>query len=190
MPPECIAELILTAAGNEMPTIEHTPAIFSQLPHSGMAPTPSPWKGGLWVGFLPYHESDHILNIAYNFLAGGSCLQDIELLRNDEGWLNALGAQDPTTAGDFLRRFTKPDICAFMDAKNTVRKKVWQMQPATFLREAVINVDGTICATDGECKQGMDISYNGQWGYHPLVISLHNTREPLFIVNRSGKLLK
>jgi hypothetical protein len=138
---------------------------------------------------LPYHESDHILNIAYNYLAGGSCLQDIELLRNDEGWLNALGAQiipDPTTAGDFLRRFTKPDICAFMDAKNTVRKKVWQMQPATFLREAVINVDGTICATDGECKQGMDISYNGQWGYHPLVISLHNTREPLFIVNRSG----
>ena len=24
---------------------------------------------------LPYHESDHILNIAYNLLAGGSCLQ-------------------------------------------------------------------------------------------------------------------
>jgi hypothetical protein len=73
-----------------------------------------------------------------------------------------------------------------MDAKNTVRKKVWQLQPATFLREAIINVDGTICATAGQCKQGMDISYNGQWGYHPLVISLHNSREPLFIVNRSG----
>jgi hypothetical protein len=75
---------------------------------------------------LPYHESDHILNIAYNFLAGGSCLQDIELLRNDEGWLNALGAQiipDPTTAGDFLRRFTKPDICAFMDAKTRSERK-------------------------------------------------------------------
>ena len=30
---------------------------------------------------LPYHESDHVLNIAFNHLAGGSRLQDIELLR-------------------------------------------------------------------------------------------------------------
>jgi hypothetical protein len=32
----------------------------------------------------------------------------------------------------------------------------------------------------------MDYSYNGQWGYHPLVISLHNTREPLYVINRPG----
>ncbi len=136
---------------------------------------------------LPYHESDHILNIAYNYLAGGSCLQDIELLRNDEAWLNALGAEiipDPTTAGDFLRRFKEEDICKFMEVKNTVRGNIWHQQPETFRREAVINVDGTISATYGECKQGMDISYNGIWGYHPLVISLHNSREPLYIVNR------
>ncbi len=59
---------------------------------------------------LPYHDSDHILNIAYNLLAGGTCLQDIELLRNDIAWLDALGAKiipDPTTAGDFLRRLLK-----------------------------------------------------------------------------------
>ena len=142
---------------------------------------------GLLKRHLPYHESDHILNMAYNYLAGGSCLQDIELLRNDEAWLNALGAAiipDPTTAGDFLRRFKKEDICEFMDVKNTVRSNIWQQQPASFRREATLNVDGTISATCGECKEGMDISYNGQWGYHPLVISLHNTREPLYIVNR------
>ena len=49
---------------------------------------------------LPYHESDHVLNIAYNILAGGTRLEDIELLRNDKAWLDALGAQiipDPTT---------------------------------------------------------------------------------------------
>ncbi len=53
---------------------------------------------------LPYHESDHVLNIAYNILCGGTCLEDLELLRNDEVYLDALGAQrtpDPTTAGDF-----------------------------------------------------------------------------------------
>ena len=54
---------------------------------------------------LPYHESDHVLNIAYNILSGGTCLEDIELLRNDEVYLDGLGAQripDPTTAGDFV----------------------------------------------------------------------------------------
>ena len=56
---------------------------------------------------LPYHESDHVLNIAYNALNGGTCLEDIELRRNDEVYLDALGAQripDPprrgTSAGD------------------------------------------------------------------------------------------
>lgn len=138
---------------------------------------------------LPYHESDHVLNIAYNFLTGGSCLEDIELLRNDSAWLNALGAKiipDPTTAGDFLRRFDEAAICELMEIKNTVRRNIWQQQPAAFRRMATLNVDGTICATHGQCKQGMDISYDGQWGYHPLVVSLHNTREPLYLVNRSG----
>jgi len=58
---------------------------------------------------LPYHESDHVLNIAYNVLCDGDCLQDLERLRNDEAFLDALGAKripDPTTAGDFCRRFT------------------------------------------------------------------------------------
>jgi hypothetical protein len=138
---------------------------------------------------LPYHESDHVANMAYNIMAGGTCLEDIELLRKNPAWLDALGAQiipDPTTAGDFLRRFEEQDVLDFMSAKNNIRKKIWEKQPTSFKKMAIVNVDGTISETYGQCKQGMDISYNGKWGYAPLIISLAGTREVLYVVNRSG----
>jgi hypothetical protein len=137
----------------------------------------------------PYHESDHVLNIAYNVLCGGTCLEDIELRRNDEVHLDALGAEripDPTTAGDFCRRFDEVDVHVLMEVINETRRAIWQQQPESFFDEAIIDVDGVMAPTTGECKQGMDISYQGEWGYHPLLVSLANTREPLFIMNRSG----
>ena len=138
---------------------------------------------------LPYHESDHVLSLAYNILSGGTCLEDLELLRNDENYLDALGAAripDPTTAGDFCRRFTAADVEKLMDAINEIRIDVWRRQPKAFFNEAIIEADGVLAATTGECKAGMDIAYNGVWGYHPLVVSLASTAEPLFLVNRSG----
>jgi Transposase DDE domain group 1 len=139
---------------------------------------------------LPYHESDHVLNIAYNFLVGGTCLEDLELRRNDEVYMDALGARripDPTTAGDFCRRFqTDQQVLTLMESINQVRLKVWKQQGPAFFEEAVLDADGTIAPTYGECKQGMNISYDGQWSYHALVISLANTKEPLYLVNRPG----
>ena len=138
---------------------------------------------------MPYHESDHVLNISYNLLAGGTCLEHLELRRNDEVYLDALGARripDPTTAGDFCRRFTADDINTLQEVFNLVRLKVWRQQPDEFFDEAVIEADGTMVETTGECKGGMDINHKGQWGYHPLMVSLANTGEPLYVVNRSG----
>jgi hypothetical protein len=138
---------------------------------------------------LPYHESDHVLNIAYNALCGGTCLQDLELLRNDENYLNALGAHripDPTTAGDFCRRFQESNVETLLDLINDVRRSVWAEQPQSFFECATIDMDGSVVGTIGECKEGMDISYKSIWGYHPLLVSLANTREVLSIVNRSG----
>lgn len=138
----------------------------------------------------PYSEADHVLNIAYNLLCGGRVLDDIEQRRNDDAFLRALGARiipDPTTAGDFCRRFSGEQVERLMDVINDVRVGVWKRQPPSFFQEtAKIDADGTIVETHGECKQGMGLSYNGIWGYHPLLVSLANTGEPLFIKNRGA----
>ena len=138
----------------------------------------------------PYQDSDHILNIAYNVLRGGKVLDDIEVGRNDTAFLDALGARtipDPTTAGDYCRRFDADDVWRLMGIINEIRVDVWSLQGRSFTgKTARIDVDGSLVSTKGECKEGMDMSHKGIWGYHPLLVSLANTREPLFIVNRSG----
>src|ERR1700676_628214 len=112
---------------------------------------------------LPYHESDHVLNFALNALCNGDCLQDIELRRNDAVFLDALGARripDPTTAGDFCRRFDQASINVLQDIFDDVRIGVWQRQPHDFFELAILDADGTLTETTGNCKQGMDIAYD------------------------------
>jgi hypothetical protein len=139
---------------------------------------------------LPYYESDHVLNMAYNVMCGGTRLEDIERLRHDVAYMNALGADlipDPTTAGDFTRRFEEADILGLMEAINAVRPKLWVGRGRELLGPITyVDIDGTIAPTYGKCKEGMDISYKGIWGYAPLIISLANTKEVLYVVNRSG----
>jgi hypothetical protein len=137
----------------------------------------------------PYHESDHVLNLAYNALCEGVRLEDVELRRNDEAFLDALGTEripDPTTAGDFCRRFEEMDIRDLMRAADDARLNVWRRQPREFFDRATIDLDGTLVVTTGQCKAGMDISYKGTWGYHPLLVTLAETGEVLRLVNRSA----
>ena len=142
----------------------------------------------LFKRHLPYHESDHVLNIAYNILAGGTRIEDLELRRTTRPIWTPWGraVPDPTTAGDFCRRFVRarrrdPDGRHQRGAaEGLVRAAPRVLYPA------IIDGDGTLVETDAECKQGVDIAYEGTWGYHPLLISLANTAEPLFLVNRSG----
>lgn len=137
----------------------------------------------------PYDETDHILNIAFNLLSGGTCLEHLEYRRNDEAYLDALGARripDPTTAGDFCRRFDDYQIVSVMQAINRARQTVWKQQPDSFFDCATIEADGTMVETSAEKKQGVGINHKGQWGYHPLVVTLAETQELLYLQNRSG----
>lgn len=145
---------------------------------------------GLLKLHRPYHESDHVLSLAYNLLAGGTCIEDLEQRRSDDALLDMLGTDripDPTTAGDFCRRFqSHADIDDLQDAINESRLRVWERQPPSFFEQAIVDADGTIAETSGECKEGMDMSYKREWGYQHLVVSLANTQEVLFQDLRPG----
>ncbi len=131
-----------------------------------------------------------MLALAYNLLAGGSCIEDLEHRRNDEAFLDMLGADrlpDPTTAGDFCRRFeTKDSIDGLQAAINESRLRVWGRQPDSFFEHAYVDADGTIAETTGNCKEGMDLSFKKNWGYQALIVSLANTEEVLFQDLRPG----
>ena len=139
---------------------------------------------------LPYQESDHVLNIAYNMLCGGTRLEDLGALRNNVAYMDALGAAlipSPSAAGDFTRRFAGADVIELMEGINTVRPQLWEGRGRDLLGPvAYLDVDGTLAPTLGEKKEGMDMAYKGVWGYHPLIVSLANTGEVLYLVNRPG----
>ena len=146
---------------------------------------------GLICYHRPYMESDHVLNIALCHLTGGRQPEDLKQLRHSLPYLDSLGAEripDATTAGDFCRRFEsqKGHHLALMEIFNTVRETVWQAQPAAFRQQAVLDVDGTLCETQGEKKEGIALSRTGRWGYMLQAITLANTGEPLYLINNPG----
>lgn len=83
----------------------------------------------LLTSHRPYHESDHVLTHVYNLYAGGTCIEDIADLQTSEPVRRLLGAQripDPTTAGDFLRRFDADSLRNLDGVIDQAQEKVWQ----------------------------------------------------------------
>jgi hypothetical protein len=138
---------------------------------------------------MPYSESDHILTHVYNLYAGGRCIEDIANLQHSQAVKHLVGAcriPDPTTAGDFLRRFWQPDLHAFQRVIDRGRENAWRKLPRRRKTSGTVDMDSTIKEVYGHCKQGADFSYNGKWSYHPLLLSLAETNEPLRTINRPG----
>ena len=70
--------------------------------------------------------------VAVLALCDARCLQDLDLRRQDEACLNALGARripDPTTAGNFCRRFQPHDLDALQEAIDVTRRRACRRGP-------------------------------------------------------------
>jgi Transposase DDE domain group 1 len=150
----------------------------------------------LFKRHAPYHESDHVLALAYTLYADGKCLEDQAALQGSEAVTRLVGAcriPDPTTAGDFLRRFkTTQSVEQLSSVIDEVQEAVWSKLARTVRRRrkkqefALIDLDGHIKPLYGVQKEGADFSYNGHWSYQPLVVSLGGSGECLKVVNQPG----
>jgi len=150
----------------------------------------------LFKRHAPYHESDHVLALAYTLYADGTCLEDQAALQGSEAVRRMVGAcriPDPTTAGDFLRRFrTSQNIGQLSGVTDEVQEAVWSKLARGVGRRrkkqeyALVDLDGHIKPLYGVQKEGADFSYNGRWSYQPLVVSLGGTGECLKVVNQPG----
>ena len=138
----------------------------------------------------PFHESDHVLTHVYNLYAGGTCIEDIADLQTSEPVRRILGADripDPTTAGDFLRRFDEDALRSFDEVIDQAQEKVWKRRYGKKkAARAIVDLDSCVRPVYGDQKEGTDFTYKGSFGYHPLVISLAGTMECLRLVNRPG----
>lgn len=150
----------------------------------------------LFKRHAPYHESDHVLALAYTLYTDGTCLEDQGALQGSEAVCRLVGAcriPDPTTAGDFLRRFkVARDVETLSGVVDEVQEAVWSRRPRGVRRRrrkeeiALVDLDGHIKPLYGEQKEGADFSYDGRWSYQPLVVSLAGSGECLRVVNQPG----
>jgi hypothetical protein len=137
----------------------------------------------------PYHESDHVLSLLYNFLSGGETLLDLERLQGDEGLKRLIGAEsvpDPTTAGDFLVRFHDFAIEVFQGVSADLQDQAISLLDDERKKVATIDSDSTILEVYGRKKEGADFSYDKRWSYNCLVFSLSETGDLLHTELRSG----
>jgi len=138
----------------------------------------------------PYTEADHVLTHAYNLFVGGECIEDIAALQSCSATRAILGADaipDPTTAGDFLRRFDAESIQDLDQAIDKAQAAVWQRRWKNRKQpEAHVDLDSHLHEVYGDKKEGSDFCRKGYLAYHPLVISLAGTGECLRLVNRPG----
>jgi hypothetical protein len=150
----------------------------------------------LFKRHAPYHESDHVLALAYTLYADGTCLEDQGALQGSEAVRRLVGAcriPDPTTAGDFLRRFkTSQEVEQLSGTIDEVEETVWSKLARNVRRHrkkhefALVDLDGHIKPLYGVQKEGADFSYDGRWSYQPLVVSLGGSGECLKVVNQPG----
>ena len=143
-----------------------------------------------------YRESDHILTLIYSMLSGGSKLQDVNRLGQDDALKRVLGSDripHATTIGKFLWRFgndqqdkQRQGLAELRDTTEAVQQEAFGMLPRERRKVATLDWDSSIHEVYGQKKEGADFAYDNTWSYSALYGTLAETGDVLYLGLREG----
>ena len=143
-----------------------------------------------------YRESDHILTLIYSMISGGSRLQDVNRLGQDDALKRVLGSDripHATTIGKFLWRFgndqqdkQRQGLAELRDTTAAIQQDAFAMLPRERRKVATLDWDSSIHEVYGQKKEGADFAYDNTWSYSALYGTLAETGDVLYLGLREG----
>jgi ribosomal protein L30/L7E len=133
------------------------------------------------------HPGRKLLTLVHALVAGGDCIDDVELLRSGAtGSVLGHRVVAPSTVGTFLRSFTFGHVRQLDQVTATILQRAWAAGAGPGDGPLTIDVDSTICEVHGYHKQGACYGYTHRLGYHPLLAFRSDTGELLHARLRKG----
>ena len=135
------------------------------------------------------NPGDKIMTLVASALAGGDCIDDADALRAG-GTAGVLGCvvKAPSTLGIFLRSFRWGHVRQLDRVSRELLARAWQAGAGSGDAPFTIDLDSTICETNGLAKEGArHHGYTGARGYHPLLAVAAGTGDVLMARLREGR---
>ena len=128
-----------------------------------------------------YKPAEMIWTLMGLLQAGGVALDDVSLLRGDEGLGELLGGMPAAnTLGEFLRRFGNRTIYELGEIELETAVKVIR---ARGLKRVTLDVDAFFLESQ---KSDAVMNYEGLWGYNPVAVSCGELKMPMAGLFRPG----
>lgn len=128
-----------------------------------------------------YKPAETILTLIGLLQAGGTALDDVSLLRGDEGLRELLGdIPAANTLGELLRRFSLTTVYRLGQVQLWLAAQVIK---ALKLKAVTLDVDAFFLESQ---KSDVEMNYEGLWGYNPVAVTCAELKMPMAGLFRPG----
>ena len=128
-----------------------------------------------------YAPAESALTLMGLIPSGGVALDDVSLLRGDEGMKSLLGEMPAAnTLGEWLRRFNRKSVWLLGKIQLWVAVQVIR---ARGLKSIILDVDAFFLESE---KSDVKMNYEGLWGYNPVAVTCAELKMPMAGIFRQG----